>query len=260
MEHNFHTHTYRCNHATGTEREYIERAISGGIKHMGFSDHMPFRFSDGYESSFRVPTSSAAEYISTIRELREEYKDKIEINVGFEMEYYPEYFDEMLSKARGYGAEYLILGQHFLYNEYPNGKAAFVDTKSTDDLKHYVDCVISAIKSGCFTYVAHPDCIKFVGEKAAYINEMRKICVASREYDIPIEINFLGIRGKRHYPNEIFWEIAAEERSPVTFGNDAHDAASAYDPDSMIKAKNLVKKLNLNYIGMPKLIYINEGL
>ena len=27
MNYNYHTHTFRCHHATGTEREYIEEAI-----------------------------------------------------------------------------------------------------------------------------------------------------------------------------------------------------------------------------------------
>jgi len=31
--------------------------------------------------------------------------------------------------------------------------------------------------------------------------EMRKICVASKEYNIPLEMNFLGIRDNRCYPN-----------------------------------------------------------
>lgn len=38
---NYHTHTWRCNHAVGTEREYVERAIEGGLKILGFSDHTP---------------------------------------------------------------------------------------------------------------------------------------------------------------------------------------------------------------------------
>ena len=29
---NYHTHTWRCRHADGTEREYVERAIEGGLK------------------------------------------------------------------------------------------------------------------------------------------------------------------------------------------------------------------------------------
>ena len=38
---NYHTHTYRCRHAYGSEREYIEAAIRMGIAELGFSDHVP---------------------------------------------------------------------------------------------------------------------------------------------------------------------------------------------------------------------------
>ena len=47
---NYHTHTWRCRHADGTEREYVERAIEGGLKILGFSDHSPYPFPDGYDS------------------------------------------------------------------------------------------------------------------------------------------------------------------------------------------------------------------
>ena len=38
---NYHTHTIRCKHAVGEEREYIEAAISEDFKILGFSDHTP---------------------------------------------------------------------------------------------------------------------------------------------------------------------------------------------------------------------------
>ena len=47
---NYHTHTWRCRHADGTEREYVERAIEGGLKILGFSDHSPYPFPEGYDS------------------------------------------------------------------------------------------------------------------------------------------------------------------------------------------------------------------
>lgn len=34
---NYHAHTWRCQHAYDTEREYIEAAISMGIEIFGFS-------------------------------------------------------------------------------------------------------------------------------------------------------------------------------------------------------------------------------
>ena len=45
-----HTHTFRCGHASGTEREYIENAIAAGFDTLGFSDHAPYVFRDGYYS------------------------------------------------------------------------------------------------------------------------------------------------------------------------------------------------------------------
>ena len=35
MKMNLHTHTPRCHHAIGSEREYIERAIAAGLDTLG---------------------------------------------------------------------------------------------------------------------------------------------------------------------------------------------------------------------------------
>ena len=252
---NLHAHTTRCGHASGTERDYIERAIEGGLAQFGFSDHAPGRFADGYESGFRMPMAEAQDYINTLRSLREEYRDRIRIHIGFEMEYYPNSFEKMLNFAKSVGAEYLLLGQHFTVEEYP-GPAEYSSIPNDDvtKLKTYVDRLVSAIKSGVFTYIAHPDMINFTGDTSIFKEEIKKICVASREYNIPLEINFLGIRDNRNYPNEFFWQIAGEENSPVTFGFDTHDILNAFDGESLKKAKEIVKKYNLNYIGKPTII------
>ena len=259
MDYNYHTHTYRCGHATGTEEEYILRAIDCGAKYMGFADHAPLAFSDGYELGFRVPVAKAREYVTTISALREKYKGKIDIKIGFEMEYYPTIFEQMLKNVISYGAEYLILGAHFADPEYPESiEHSAVPSDNVDKLKTYVSRVIEGMNTGVFTYVAHPDMINFTGDTEVYKNEMRKICIASRECGIPLEINCLGIRDNRHYPNMIFWEMAGEEQCPVTFGFDAHDVLNAYDAESVPKAEAMVKKYNLNYIGRPNVILLNK--
>lgn len=256
MNYNYHTHTYRCSHASGTEEEYIKRAIECGVKHMGFSEHIPFIFPDGHEDGYRLPVSEAQDYFCTLCDLREKYKNQIDIKIGFEMEYYPEFFEPMLRNAVLFGCEYLILGQHFLYNEYPAGKYVGNPTESEEDLQDYTDSVISGIKSGVFTYVAHPDVLNFCGDMKLYDEKMRELCQASKDYNVPLEINFLGIRDNRNYPNEEFWKIAGEEKAPVTFGFDAHDAQSAFDQDSLLRAEEMVERYNLNYIGKPEMICI----
>ena len=111
---NYHTHTYRCHHATGTEQGYIDAAIAGGIRYMGFSEHIPLDFPNGKESAHRMYMEDIPNYVTRLRRLREEYKDRIDIKIGFEMEYIPSRFKEMLRMAIDSGAEYLILGQHVL--------------------------------------------------------------------------------------------------------------------------------------------------
>ena len=108
LNYNYHTHTYLCRHATGSVEEYVLKAIEGGIKYMGFSDHVPFKYPDGFESDFRVPVSEVSSYFDEIGFLREKYKKEIDIKIGFEMEYFPEHFDVMLKNVIDYGAEYLI--------------------------------------------------------------------------------------------------------------------------------------------------------
>lgn len=250
MDYNLHTHTTRCSHAEGTEREYIEKAISAGIKLMGFSDHFPWKNDDGEEFFYRVPIADAEEYIETVKSLAEEYKDKIEIKVGFEIEYIPGQFDEMVEYARRLGCEYLILGQHFVLGQ-PDVFWSTSKTEDTDILKEYVDCVIKGIKSGFITYLAHPDMINFVGDESIYYEEMKRVCEASKECNVPIEINFVGVRLNRNYPNPKFWKIAGEVGCPVVFGFDAHDVAAAGDRASIEIAMEYVEKFNLNLLKRP---------
>lgn len=257
MDYNFHTHTWRCSHATGTEEEYLVRAIENGIRYMGFSDHIPFRCPDGYEAvSVRVPVDQAEDYCRDLRRLRDKYKDQVELYIGFESEYYPEQFAAMLDDAKRWGAEYLILGQHYTKPEHPNGKHANTATADVDELKRYAQSLIAAMETGVFTYVAHPDVLRFTGDEAVYCDVMREVCVASRLHDVPLELNFYGIRDHRHYPRESFWKTAGEEHSPVTFGFDSHDVRSAYDGESLLTAQRLVEAYHLNYIGKPQIIFI----
>ena len=252
MNYNYHTHTYLCGHATGEIEDYIKTAIENGIEYLGFSEHFPIRFENGVQSGYRMKVEDVEYYFSTLYALREKYKDKINIKIGFEMEYYPALFDEMFTSAKKYGGEYLILGQHFTKPEYLYGaKYTAFPEKSGDALKEYVSSVVEGIKSGVFTYVAHPDILDFIGNEDAYKEEFIKICEASKEYNLPLEINFLGIRDNRTYPNMRFIELLGETKAPVTFGFDSHTVNDAFDKESLKIAKEWTEKYSLNYVGKP---------
>ncbi len=258
FDYNYHTHTKRCNHAVDEDEKYILYGIYSGIKYLGFSEHIPLVREDGTESRYRMPLYKCQEYFDTLKTLREKYKNQIEINIGFEMEYYPDYFDVMIKTAKDYGAEYLILGQHFYVAEHNGGKYVLSPLIDEKDLNNYVDSVISAMNTGVFTYVAHPDIINFVGDKDFYKIEMRRLIETSKNLNVPLEINLLGVRENRVYPNSLFWQIAGEVGSPVVIGCDAHKSVDVYEKESIKKAFKMIKDFKLNYIGKPKIIRLDK--
>ncbi len=252
MQYNFHAHTWRCRHATGTERECIEAALASGITEMGFSDHAPWRYPDSTEPSYTVPYESVADYVNTVCALKAEYQGKITLHLGFEAEHFPADPEELI----GFGAEYLILGQHFFKTD--ADRWVWAGSQGIESqLSRYVDATVRGIRSGYYTYVAHPDVFRYDhGDALVYEREMRRICEASAETGVPLEINFLGLRAGRYYPNPVFWRMAGEVGAPVTFGLDAHSASEAGDTASLPAAMALVEKYRLRYIGKPKLVLL----
>ena len=142
---NFHTHTTRCNHAAGEDRQYVEEAIKGGLKVLGFSDHSPYFFSGDYYSTFRMKREQVLGYVDSILALKKEYKDDIEIKLGFETEYYPKYFDKLLEFYSQYPIDYIIMGQHFVLNEEEHIYSGELHYEE-DMMMRYVDQVIEGLE------------------------------------------------------------------------------------------------------------------
>jgi len=255
MKYNLHTHTVRCNHAEDTEREYIENAIANGIRVLGFSDHSPYFFDGDYYSGYRMRREQTAEYFDTLLKLKEEYKGRIDLHIGFEAEYYPKHFSSFMDFLRDYPVEYLILGQHFLKNEQDCPIPCTRPTQDEERLNEYVSQVCEAMRTGAFTCVAHPDVINYTREDAASEKAFRTICECAKETGTLLEINLLGIRTQRKYPRNDFWRIAGEVGSKVILGSDAHTAKDVGDCASYETAMNMVSKFALQYVEMPELIH-----
>lgn len=244
---NYHTHTRRCGHAEGSEREYIEEAIKAGIRILGFSDHSPYPFPDGYYSDFRMPLCQAEEYFASILHLREEYHDRIELHVGVEVEYYAPWHDTFMRYIDRFPCEYLILGQHFIGNETDRHYASAPQDSETA-LRQYVDQILEGLSTGSFFYLAHPDLIRWEGTKKEYVRQMQRLCSGAKEFNTPLEINLLGLSEGRNYPCELFWKIAGETGNQVILGCDAHKPEGLAQMKTVRLAEQLAAKYHLNLI------------
>ncbi len=218
---NYHTHTSRCHHAWGEDREYIETAIRSGMQVLGFSDHCPWIFEDGYVSQTRMLPSQLDEYFSTLTRLRDEYRKDIRIYIGFEAEYIPEMMKSQEQLLRDYPIDYMILGEHFTQREPIGPYTGFPDPEEAA-LSRYVDLCIEGMETGLYRYIAHPDLMNFSGDPAIYDKHYRRLCTYLKAHDIPVEINLLGAVEGRHYPAPQFFRIAQEVGNSAIIGVDAH--------------------------------------
>ena len=247
MRANYHTHTWRCNHATGLEEDYVKTAVEQGFDILGFSDHTPQFFPEGYTSKIRMDPQELPNYCKLVRDLRDRYSDRIRIHVGLEVEYYPALFSDLLPLVRDQGVEYLLLGQHFLDNEQGSTYAG-APTADESILRRYCEQSMEAMQTGCFTYFAHPDLIKFQGDHAIYRKYMRRLCQEAKSCGLPLEMNLLGYWSKRNYPDIRFWSIAAEEGCQAVIGWDAHAPEQLIEPDAERTMRKAAKRFGLELL------------
>ena len=185
------------------------------------------------------------DYTSTLVALREEYKDKIKILIGYEVEYTHKYFDKLLTELRKFPLDYLIQGQHFAPDEV---EGVYMGFKSGDEtrLKQYVDLTVEGMRTGLFSYLAHPDLVNFTGDDATYKKHMVRIVETALECDIPLEVNMLGFVEKRNYPCDRFFSMAAQMGAKFVIGCDAHKPQMLNQPEAVSGFMDFLNRYGIN--------------
>lgn len=230
MKHNFHTHTTRCKHAIGTDEDYVKAALESGFDVLGFADHAPWAFDSDYVSHCRMPADQWGDYKQSVLNLKDKYQGQIDVHLGLECEFYEKYIDQ-LKRLRDDGCEYFILACHFLHTEETNPYIGLICQDDTEML-HYAEETVKGIRTGLFSYVAHPDLYMMPRESfsPACMEAADMICQAAKEAHMPIEYNLLGLLSEltghpRGYPDQDFWQYVRKWDNDVILGVDAHEPA-----------------------------------
>ena len=239
---NYHTHTSRCGHAVGLDEEYVIKAIELGVKRLGFSDHI--FFPGIHQPKVRMDMEQLDEYLDSIHHLQEKYKDKIEIKIGFEVEYLPMFMNQYTELLKSKKVDYFILGQQF--GQFGNNIEWYGKR-----VVEYANHVKEAVSLGVFTYIAHPDHFllgveKWDGEceKAARI-----ILKACEETGTPIEINLLGIREHRPYPSKELFKLSKEYNVKYVLGVDAHNPNN-FNQEDIEKGFAFLKEFDIDIVDL----------
>ena len=275
---NFHQHTYRCKHADFemTDEEYIQEYLKMSFKKMAFTDHCPEKEKIDFRTDMRMDYEKRDEYLESIQNLKEKYKEKIEILSGYEIEFLPGQEDNLLELKNE--TDIVILGQHFIYDIDGKSLKIIKNTIFYDerDLEIYASYIENACSLKIPNIIAHPDL--FMKSRNSFEEKdfeiSKRICEASLKYDIPLEINLNNIfrtvffekssKTIRNlsekeqydklqdvaYPNKEFWKIASEYNVKVLYGIDTHFRNQILLYNDLVKLANkiigedVIKKLN----------------
>ncbi|MEK3733639.1 histidinol-phosphatase [Paenibacillus sp. FSL M8-0334] len=239
MKFDMHTHHFRCGHADGTIRDYIEAGIDAGLQVIGISDHTPY-FGIPEEQPFpgiAMAKSEIASYVDEVLRLKKEYEGKIKVLLGIESDFFPEVAEVYRKALAAYPFDYIIGSVHQV-----NGVSIFNKNRwnklspaqKVADKEAYFDLIRQSARSGMFQIIGHMDAMKgnypafseIIADEA--IEETLKVIA---ECGLTIEINTSGktkLCGG-WYPSNAILEVAHFHGVQVTFGSDAHTPSRVGD-------------------------------
>lgn len=226
---NFHTHTYRCKHAVGTEEEYVLAAIEAGYKKLGFSDHVPLPPAC-QETRARMHPDELEDYVSEINRLKDKYADQIDLYISFEFDEFEfnSSFNNMIMEK--YNVDYKMFGNHF-YKSVTDTSYFGRNYVGKDILSEYFEMAKPVLESGKYDVMAHPDLFmnsyKVWDDRSEMMS--RKLCELALKHNIILEYNVSGIQKGLPCPHDKFWEVVKEVGNTVIVGVDAHD------PDDLLQ-------------------------
>ena len=106
---NLHTHSVYSD-GKSQPREIVEEAIRQGLTTLGFSEHSPLPF----DNTFSVKSADMPRYVAEIAQLKEEFKDKIDLYCGLEADYLTGVSEPFAVTKEKYHLDYLIGGVHLV--------------------------------------------------------------------------------------------------------------------------------------------------
>lgn len=227
-----HTHHERCGHASGALEDYIEIAISRGMKVLGITDHSPYFFSDE-DKPFPKLAMGKSEFFKYIEEayyLKKKYKDQIELLIGVESDIFKEHIDLYDHSYSSFPLDYVIGSIHFtspsLVSKGVDWSTASEEERD-EEFKRFIELMQLSVQSRWVNIIGHMDRFNrgyesFQNLYAPYIGPLLKT-MAQR--GVALEVNTGGFRKSPEdwYPSINVIEQAYYYGVEITFGSDAHD-------------------------------------
>ena len=139
----YHTHSELCHHAVGTIEDYVNKAIELNLNTIGICDHFPYEFLKNIERipyrEYAITVDEIEYYLSTGERLREKLKNKINLRIGFEIDFFENQeaaLNNHLNKVKS-RLDYILGSVHILDFQDDKGAWGFDDKRFRKDYEYY---------------------------------------------------------------------------------------------------------------------------
>ena len=191
----YHWHTPLCKHATGPMEAYVERAVELGLTEVGFSDHNPLP--NGWGANVRMAEAELDYYVQRVLDLRFQYRGKIDIRLGLEMDYIPGLEEYLRAQIARYPWDYVIGAVHYLDPQCRLGAWSRECPDPVDEqYARYFALVRQLAQAGLCDFIAHFDVVKRAGRQPSErgLAEIPVTLAEIARTDVCLEINTSGYR------------------------------------------------------------------
>ncbi len=229
----YHMHTPRCNHATGSIVEYAQAAIEAGLTEIGMSDHSPMP--NGFDAAWRMDESELDSFIEEIEAAQVQFEGVLTIKAALEVDYYVGAEDYIQYLAEYYDWDYLMGSVHFIGDwgfDNPDEVSRFEACDIEQVYCDYFRLVEQSASCGLFDIIGHPDLIKKFGYRAPQDSSLvleaeNAMLKAVKAANVALEISSAGLRKpvQEVYPHPSLVQRAVNLGIPFAYGSDAHSPA-----------------------------------
>lgn len=250
-----HLHTAFSGDSNTPARVQIERAVSMGMKEITITDHHD-RDSSFCEDNFELDLPS---YLSALNTLKEEYRDKIRINIGIELglQLHICRYLEKFHKDFGSEFDFIIGSSHFIRSHDPFYLSFWEACGSRQGLEEFFTLSFKRARAfhpffdswGHLDYAARyaPDSAS-VYSYFAFKEQIDSILRVLAENGKALECNTGGFRSRLSHQNpdtEILKQYRRMGGEHITIGSDAH--APEHLGYGFTRAKELLKQCGFHY-------------
>ncbi|MBI4491227.1 MAG: histidinol-phosphatase HisJ family protein [Chloroflexi bacterium] len=226
----YHVHTARCGHASGTMEEYVARAREIGLGEMGFSDHFYVYWlpEDQRDPELGMAAHQLGEYVAAVRQLQEA-QSAVRIRLALEVDYVPGWEDRLANLLACERWDYLLGSVHFI-DAWGFDDSRYVARYQEWDIdqlyERYFELAMAAAESGLFDIMTHLDLPKKFGHRPTRDPRplYERVAACLKRADVCVEVNTAGLRKPvgELYPAPLLLQACHRAGVPATLSSDAH--------------------------------------